>query len=106
MKKTVANIALIATLAGGGAVVITDPATRQEVYRIRHGKYEEIKRGTISQDLEVQEYVAPGGAGYQVIEYDVRADGVYWRSYGKGPEQKQRSFDWAVLHPTTATTTL
>ena len=67
---------------------------------VRHRPMNEYRKG-----IQIDEYQAPEGKGYQITEQEMRDDGLYRRSYGKGPESDSRSFDWTLVEPKTATST-
>ena len=76
----------------------------QEAHKVETGKYEYREK---RDGIEIHEYQSSLGYGYQVFEEELRKDGTYKRSYGKGPEAEARSYDWVKLPealPATTTT--
>ena len=70
----------------------------EEDYRMLHGKYqyrEPAKKN--GYDVEVHEYVAPTGVGYQIILRKEDANSKHIRSKGYGVEAQPRTFDWHQL---------
>lgn len=61
------------------------------------GTYRQYGKGEWLPDTRVTEYQTDKDVGYQVSQYELRADGTYMRSFGEGPEAPQRSFDWIKI---------
>jgi len=106
MDRKLASAVIAGSLAMGGAVVAVDfnsvestLGREQSAYFEQNGKYLQVKKGE-RQGIEVTEYVAPNGKGYQVLEKEQREDGIYQRSYGEGVEADGRSYDWTLIEDT------
>lgn len=100
IQKFGAGAAAVAIIGGGSLFASKDIETRQELHKLQTGKYEQFQKDELKKGTIVSEYVAADGPGYQVIEEEVRADGVYQRSYGKGPEAQRRAYDWKLINAT------
>lgn len=89
------------TFAGGVEAPITintKPVDVLEVVPMKQdGKYTQFSKDEWKANTIVNEYESEDGKGYQVIEWEARADGSYIRSYGEGPEAVQRSYDWVKV---------
>lgn len=61
------------------------------------GKYTQFEKDEWKPNTRVIEYEKEGIPGYQVLEYELRQDGTFMRSYGEGPEAQERSYDWVKI---------
>lgn len=62
------------------------------------GKYRQYKKGEISEDVFVHEYVGPLGPGYLIYEYKTVDKERWFRVLNFGPETWHER-DWAVYSP-------
>lgn len=101
MKKWLARFGIFSTVALGGTLSVEGNRImlEQETIKIIDGKYRQYKQDEYRPGLRIDEYVAPEGIGYQVIEYEDRADGKWVRAYGSGVQDKERTFDWRPVEP-------
>lgn len=110
MEKTIAVGTISVALLGAAYLL---PADRLNVEQFqdevveRTGKPLQLPRD--AENTEVHVYETKAGHGWQAYEYGTTTiDGrTYrqWRSYGKGPEAVERSFDWMTLDEYVASTT-
>lgn len=85
-------------LADEKVVLSTKPIDiTAEVPKKADGTYRQYSKGEWLPDTRVIEYQTDKDVGYQVIQYELRADGTYLRSFGEGPEALERSFDWVKI---------
>jgi len=93
-----AIIAITASTVFGGKLDTRPPELKTEVVPIKEdGSYTQYAKDEWKPNTRVIEYKTDKEAGYQVLEYDLRVDGTYMRSYGEGPEAVERSFDWIKI---------
>jgi hypothetical protein len=96
----VGSIAFGATVFGNKEPVLdTRPLElkTERVPKTQDGTYMQFDKGEWKPNTRVIEYKTEKEAGYQVLEYDLRVDGTYMRSYGEGPEATERSYDWIKI---------
>lgn len=95
----IASIALGAASFGNKELLDTRPPElkTERVPKKQDGSFTQFEKGEWKPDTRVIEYKTDKEAGYQVLEYELRADGTYMRSYGEGPEAPERSFDWLKI---------
>lgn len=106
MKKILTYFLGGTLLLGAGSMTIESNriAIEQELVKSQSGKYLQYKINEYREGIQIDEYVAPTGSGYQVYEKEERKDGIYIRSYGEGPEKEQRSFNWKLFQELSTTT--
>lgn len=85
---------------GGDVIVDAKTAVINTVRSdLQKGGYKQYKKGELDSNTYVHEYKNESGSGYQIFEEEMRADGLYRRSYGEGSEAQSRSFDWKLVEP-------
>lgn len=75
----------------------------QSIIKTATGKYRSYAKDEFAKDTRVYEYELEGVAGYRVLEYELRDDGTYMRSYGEGPDTSQY-YDWVKIGDTATST--
>lgn len=88
---------------------ITVPNARTDIIQLIEsemvdGKYRFHPKGELAPNIFVHEYTSPAGNGYQIFEEEMRADGLYRRSYGLGGEAIERTFNWKLVEPIATST--
>lgn len=93
-----AIIAITATTVFGGKLDTRPLQLKTETVPVKaDGSFTQYAKNEWKPNTRVIEYKTDKEAGYQVLEYELRVDGTYMRSYGEGPEAQERSYDWVKI---------
>jgi hypothetical protein len=100
-----ALIAITATSVFGAKLDTRPVELKTEVVPLKEdGTYTQYAKDEWKPDTRVIEYKTDKEVGYQILEYELRAEGTFMRSYGEGPEAVERSFDWVKISDTATST--